>query len=315
MAGRLTIGIDLGGTNIKGAIVDENSQIVAAHSIETRSEQGFAKVAERIAELAQHLRDQMPDAEIACVGIGSPGPLSHDEGIIYRAPNLPGSENYPLVKELRDKLNLPVSLENDANAAAYGEFLAGAVAQYDSMVLLTLGTGVGGGIVLDGELLRGVFESAGEVGHTVIVPNGRPCPCHQKGCLERYASANAIGERLTEAVQAGESSLLTSRIESGAKISSHDVLNARDAGCKLSARIWDEACLYLAVACVNLQHLVNPQAIVLAGGLINAGDALLDPVRQHFDQQSWKIGNDRPEILLATLHTDAGVIGAAGLAK
>lgn len=314
MAGRLMIGIDLGGTNIKGAVVDEAGHIVTAHSIETRSELGFAKVAGRIADLAKHLLKQVSGQEVIGIGIGAPGPLSHAEGIIYRAPNLPGSENYPLAKELREKLNRPVSLENDANAAAYGEFLAGAGAKYDSMVLLTLGTGVGGGVVLDGQLLRGQFESAGEVGHMIVVPNGRPCPCHQKGCLERYASANAIGERLTEAVQAGETSLLSSRIESGAKVSSHDVLNAREAGCSLAARIWDEACLYLAVACVNLQHLINPQLIVMAGGLINAGDELLEPVKQHFDEHSWRIGNDRPEIALATLHTDAGVIGAAGLA-
>lgn len=315
MAGPLKIGIDLGGTNIKGAVVDEQGQIVTADSIETRCELGFDRVVERIADLGHKLLDEVSRDQVRAIGVGSPGPLSHSEGKIHRAPNLPGSENYPIVEKLSELLGMPASLENDANAAAYGEFVAGAGAKYSSMVMLTLGTGVGGGIVLNNQLLRGYFDSAGEIGHMIVVPNGRPCPCGQRGCLERYSSANAIGERLVEAVQAGEDSLLAPRIASGAKVSSRDVLNAKDAGCTTSARIWDEACLYLAIACVNLQHMVNPQAIVMAGGLINAGDALLEPVRSHFDDHSWRIGNDRPEILLANLHTDAGVIGAAALAE
>jgi glucokinase len=314
MAGPYTIGIDLGGTNIKAAIVDDTGQIVQADSVDTQAERGFAHVTERIADLAKSLLERMPRGSVTSVGVGSPGPLSSKTGTIHRAPNLPGSDNAPLGPNLSERLGLPVSLENDANAAAYGEFLSGAAKQFESMVLLTLGTGIGGGVVLDGQLLRGCFESAGEVGHTIVVPNGRACPCGQRGCLERYASANAIGERLIEAVQSGESSLLESRIDARAKVSSHDVLNAREAGCELAGRIWDEACLYLAVAIVNLQHLLNPQVVVLAGGLINAGDELLRPVREHFDRHSWRIGNDRPEIVLATLHTDAGAIGAAGLA-
>ena len=183
-----------------------------------------------------------------------------------------------------------------------------------SIVFFTLGTGVGGGIVLDGELWRGGFDSAAEVGHMIVIPNGRPCPCGQSGCLERYASANAIGERVVEALQAGESSILSGQLDKDQEITSRDVLGARQAGDALAARIWDEACLHLAVAAINMQHLLNPQSVVLGGGLINAGDELLTPVREYFRKLNWKMAEDQPEIALATLGTDAGTIGAAMLA-
>ncbi len=247
--------------------------------------------------------------------MGAPGPLSHAEGVIHHAPNLPGWENVPLRDELAAGSGFAVTLENDANAAAYGEYAAGAGRDVDDMVMLTLGTGVGGGIVLGGQLWRGAFDSAGELGHTIVVPDGRACPCGQRGCLERYASAQAVAQRLCEAVRAGAESTLKVRVLNEEELDARDVLAARNAGDALAQRIWDETCYYLAVAAVNLQHLLNPQLIVLAGGLINAGAELLDPVRKHFDEQSWKIAPDAPQIEFAKLGTDAGTIGAAALAR
>jgi glucokinase len=182
------------------------------------------------------------------------------------------------------------------------------------MVMLTLGTGVGGGVISDGELLHGALENAGEIGHMIVVPDGRPCPCGQRGCLERYASANAVAERLVEALQAGEDSMLKARVDSGESITSVDVAQAARTGDSLAARIWDETCHYLAIAAVNMQHVLNPERFVLAGGLIGAGDQLLDPVRQHFRRQTWHLTRDYPHIELATLGDDAGIIGAAALA-
>ncbi|MBN2447751.1 MAG: ROK family protein, partial [Phycisphaerae bacterium] len=283
----------------------------------TQADQGVDHVIDRMAGFVGELikLGKVRKASVAGVGVGAPGPMSHSAGIIIGAPNLPGWKNVPLRDRLRDATGLPTTLENDANAAAFGEFSAGAGKDVRSLVMLTLGTGVGGGVVMDGQLWRGHFDNAGEIGHTIIVPRGRPCPCGQSGCLERYASANAVGERLVEAVKSGEPSSLKPRIAAGESITSRDVLEAMNAGDALALQTWDEACFYLALACVNVQHCFNPELIVLAGGLINAGDKLLDPVRQHFESLHWHVADDAPEIVFATLGTDAGTIGAAMLAQ
>ena len=317
MAARYTIGIDLGGTNIKGGVCDEGGKLLCQHSITTQAERGYKHVFGRMASLVDELipKGGLSRGDIAGVGIGAPGPMSHRLGVIHSAPNLPGFVNVPLRDQFAAATGLPTTLENDANAAAFGEFAAGAGKDVESLVMLTLGTGIGGGVVLDGQLWRGRYDNAGEIGHMIVVPNGRACPCTQAGCLERYASANAVGERLVEALAAGEASVLAARRQAGEAITSRDVLEAMNGGDALAARIWDEACFYLALACVNIQHMFNPQIVVLAGGLINAGPRLLEPVQRHFDAQRWKIADDHPQIVFATLGTDAGTIGAAMLAR
>lgn len=316
MAGTHRIGIDLGGTNIKGGTCDDQGRLLVQHSIATEADGGFEHVLSRMALLVDELVDRTQGfrQDIAVVGVGAPGPMSHAEGIIHGAPNLPGFVNVPLRDRFAEITGLPVSLENDANAAAYGEFVAGAGKDVHNMVMLTLGTGIGGGIVMGGRLLRGFFDNAGEIGHTIIVPNGRPCPCGQNGCLERYASANALAERLSEAVQGGEESTLRPVVESDQPFDARDVLKAADADDALAARIWDETCFYLALSVVNIQHVLNPELVVFAGGLINAGPRLTERVNTHFDQLAWKIAPDAPRTALATLGTDAGTIGAALLA-
>lgn len=308
-----TIGIDLGGTNIKGGIVDTAGTLMHRTSIETQGAGGFQHVLQRIIGLINELRGASTEVP-AAVGVGVPGPMSHERGFIYAAPNLPGWVNIPLRDLLQQVVKLPVSIENDANAAAYGEYVAGAGRDTRHMVMLTLGTGVGGGVVVNGKLTRGHFDNAGEVGHMIVYPGGRACPCGQLGCLERYSSASAVGERLIEKMQAGRHSSLTSRHQQGEPITSADVAKAAREGCSLAAETWLEACQGLAICCVNLQHILNPERIVLAGGLINAGDQLLNCVRSEFQKLTWKIAPDHPTIELATLGGDAGTIGAAALA-
>jgi glucokinase len=317
MSEQYTIGIDLGGTFIKGGICDASAKLVHKDSISTEAEQGFEHVVGRMGALVNQLLTGhgLDKSQVAAIGVGAPGPMSHAKGMIYGAPNLPGFVNVPLRDRFAEVTGLTVDLENDANAAAFGEFTAGAAHDADTMVMLTLGTGIGGGVVLHGKLWRGVFDNAGEVGHMIIVPHGRPCPCGQKGCLERYGSAAAVADRLREAVDAGEDSVLKGQCAAGGALDARDVESAARAGDALAQRIWDETCTYLALAIVNLQHLINPEVVVLAGGLINAGDRLLDPLKQRFREQSWKIAPDHPQIRLATLGTDAGTIGAAMLSK
>lgn len=317
MKAEFTIGIDLGGTNIKGGVCDRHGQLITRHSIETQAERGSNHVLNRMAGLVEELlrRADLDKTRIAGVGVGAPGPMSHAQGVIHSAPNLPGFVNLPLRDRFSQLCGLPVVLENDANAAAYGEFVAGAGQGTRNLVMLTLGTGIGGGIVLDGRLWRGAFDNAGEVGHMILIPDGRACPCGQRGCLERYASANAVAERLAEAVRAGEPSRLQSKVQTNEPFDARDVLAAADAGDTLANRIWDETCFYLALAALNLRHLLNPELVVFAGGLINAGQRLLDLVSAHFDRASWKIAPDAPRLAFATLGTNAGTIGAAALAR
>lgn len=317
MTAAYTIGIDLGGTNIKGGVCDQHGALLHRHAVDTQAEHGYQHVLGRMAQLVEEVvrKAGVSQAQIAAIGVGAPGPLSHADGVIHAAPNLPGFVNVPLRDDFAKATGRPVVLENDANAAAFGEFSAGAGKDVRNMVMLTLGTGIGGGVVLDGRLWRGSFDNAGEIGHMVIVPDGRPCPCGQSGCLERYASANAAAERLAEAVNAGADSLLKPKVAAREPFDARDVLKAVLAGDALAARIWDETCYYLALCVVNLRHLLNPELVVFAGGLINAGDRLLEPVAEHFERLSWKLAPDAPRITLATLGEDAGIVGAAALAR
>ncbi len=311
MTKTLRIGIDIGGTFIKGAVCDDSARVLHERMIATEAGGGFEHVLCRIVDLVEALitAAAIPRERFVGVGVGAPGPMSHEHGIIYEAPNLPGWRNVPLRERLSARLNkMPVTLENDANAAAFGEFSAGAGRGGHSLVLLTLGTGVGGGVILKGQLWRGAHDTAGEIGHIVVVPAGRPCTCGQRGCLERYASATAVAQRCSEALAAGRRSLLQPPIDAQA------VCVAMQAGDPVALEVWDECCRTLALAMISVHHLLNPDRIVLAGGLSNAGDWLLRPVERYFRQMTWKIAPDLPQIRLATLGSNAGMIGAAMLA-
>ena len=310
MGGGATIGIDLGGTNTKGGVLDAAGRLTTRLSIATEAERGFEHVFERIVRLVRDLSGQSCGDAVG-VGLAAPGPLSHATGVIHAAPNLPGWVNIRLAELLSAAVGLPVGLENDANAAAYGEHIAGAGVGCQNMVMLTLGTGVGGGVILGGQLVRGAFESAGEVGHMIVALDGRPCPCGQRGCLERYASAAAIAARARQRIDAGDETVLPE----GRDLDAQDVAEAAGRGDALAREIWEDACRRLAQACVNLTHLINVERIVLGGGLSAAGEALLEPTRRHFEALFWRLTDERPQILTARLGDDAGVIGAAALAR
>lgn len=314
----LTIGIDLGGTFIKSALFDARGTIVERAAIPTEADRGYRHVVARLASLVETLLQGAGAAAkgVRAVGLGCPGPLSHETGVVRGAPNLPGWVNVPVRDDLASAINLPVSLENDANAAAFGEFTAGAGRDARDMVMITLGTGVGGGVVTDGRLLRGHFGNAGEIGHMVIEAGGRPCPCGQRGCLERYCSATSVVDRFREAVEsAGAVSPLGARVRAGAAVTARDVDLAARAGDPVAGPLWEDVCRSLALGCVNVQHLFNPEMIVLAGGMIASGSFLLDRVRRYFDELTWKVTDDQPSIEFAALGEDAGIIGNAALAR
>ncbi len=319
MKAPLAIGIDLGGTNIKVAVVDSDGGVLHRLEQPTAADRGPGPVIDDLADLVRRLRQQA----VVGIGLATPGPLDLSRARIIRGVNLPGWKDVPIREALREKTGLPVTLENDANAAAYGEYRFGAGQGRVDLVMLTLGTGVGCGVILNGQILHGHFGNAAELGHMIVVVDGLPCPCGQRGCLEQYTSADAVVRRVLQADPSREPNvgppLVSSadqhrdRKEAGT-VRAEDVARAATGGDAVCEGIWDEACLYLAVACVNIQHAFNPAKIVLGGGLSNAGAQLLDRVNAHFRKHVWSLHSDFPEIVLSKLGGDAGVIGAAMLA-
>jgi len=313
---RVAIGIDLGGTNAKVGVVDGDGQVVAFDSGATNPERGPQVLVAEVVMLIDRVLEGvgLTRADVIGVGLGTPGPLSARTGTVIKAANLPGWVQVPLRMLFARALDLPVVLDNDANVAAYGEWWVGAGREWGDLVLLTLGTGVGGGVVLDGKVVQGHFENAAELGHMIVMPGGLPCNCGQRGCLEQYASAAAVARRVMSAIKDGETSSLAEAVARGEELDALAVEKAARAGDALSLSIWDEACYYLAVACVNIQHAFNPACVVLGGGMAGAGEFLLERVRGHFEGLKWHLHRDYPEILPAQLGYRAGVIGAAGYA-
>jgi glucokinase len=325
----LAIGIDLGGTNLRIALVDRDGNILHRLEQPTRASRGPGPIIEDLADIVRRLAPPSPSQgggrgeglvseRIVGIGLATPGPLDLREGRIISTANLPGWKDVPIRDALREKTGLPVTLENDGNAAAFGEYRAGAGRGCNHLAMLTLGTGVGAGVVLNGEILHGHFNNAAELGHMIVVVNGLPCPCGQRGCLERYASADAVVRRVLDADQSRERQRpdhpSRDRERADVPLRAEDVAQRAGGGDPLCERVWDEACLYLAVACVNIQHAYNPARIVLGGGLSNAGALLLDRVNGHFRAQVWALHEDCPEIVLAQLGRNAGLVGAAMLA-
>ncbi|MBI4578380.1 MAG: ROK family glucokinase [Planctomycetes bacterium] len=310
------VGVDLGGTNIKAGLVDEQANVKSKFSVPTEVEQGPDRVVRNITAAAERAIAEAGanHKDVVGIGIGSPGPMSHRQGLVINPGNLPGMKNVPLRDQVAKATGIRTTLENDANAAAWGEFWAGAGKGVQDLVMFTLGTGVGGGVISEGKLLRGYFENGGELGHILVDPGGRRCSCGQPGCLEAYSSAYFMARRAEEFIAEGRPSSLKAHVGLGEMLMAEHIVDASKAGDALAQQVWDEACYYLAVACVTMQHVVNPQRVVMAGGMIAAGDYLLDRIRRHFEELTWKLLDDYPKILFATLGNDAGFIGAAGCA-
>lgn len=313
----LYIGVDLGGTNIKAGLVDGNGRVLARRSIPTEADGGPDVVINRICQIVRDTTDECgyPLEEIAAIGIGSPGTMDLDAGIVLDPPNLPGWKNVPIAKLISDHTGRPCILENDGNAAAWGEFWAGAGREVSSIVMMTLGTGIGGGIIIKGNLLHGANSIGGEIGHMCIVENGRLCGCGRRGCLEAYASASHTAARAIEALATDKThSTLHKYYGDGKRLTSQHVFHEAVAGDALAMKIFDDTARYIALGMMNLSMVIDPDRFVLAGGMIAAGDTLLDPVRQYFRHMAFELPARNTGIVYATLGNDAGFIGAAGAA-
>lgn len=312
-ATRVAIGVDVGGTAVKAGLVDDCGAVLEMLSVPTEADRGVDHVIARLANIIAklHVAAQKISRHVEGVGLGVPGTLSRARGLVISPPNLPGWKNVSIVERLKAATGLAIWLDNDANNAALGEFLRGAGRGTQDMVMLTLGTGVGGGIITGGRLWRGALENAGELGHMIVQAGGRCCGCGQLGCLEALASATATVTTARELLAQGRDSTLQPIVKSGRDLECEDVQKAADAEDAVAREAWMQTCRYLAIACINIQHILNPERIVLAGGMSSAGDSLLRPVKEFVAQLDSKMLGDPPDIRLAELGNDAGLIGSA----
>jgi glucokinase len=311
------IGIDLGGTNIKVACFDMDLTLLTKTSVTTGADMGPEVVVDRMDHaIADLLAQQGLDlTNLAGAGIGVPGPADYQAGVIIKSTNMPAFQNVPMKQMLEVKLKCSVASENDGNVACYGEFAVGAGKDIDDMVFFTLGTGIGCGIVSKGRLIQGATGNAAEVGHMIVAPEGESCNCGQQGCVEAIASASNTARRATVAVTAGDASSLKQVLDNHGEITCKDVYQHLAQGDPLAKRITDETHEALAIMCVNMLHVIDPACIVFAGGMIAAGDTLLNGIRSQFDTRMWTLRKESVKLVFASLGEDAGVIGAAALAR
>ena len=321
----LAIGVDLGGTNLRVAAVDEHGNILDRRNTPTKSlrssEAVVAAMCDHIAQLTSNLKTS---GILRGIGVGIPGIIDLQTGVLRESPNLPGWHDYPVREEIERRLGTRVILENDANAAAMGEFWLGAGRDHDSMCMLTLGTGVGGGIILQGALWRGMTGMAGEPGHMTVYPDGPPCPCGNQGCLEQFAGATAIVRMAREAAAAGRAPALAKAINSSSQFTSKDVYDLALAGDEPSRGIFEIVGRSLGIAIAGMINLLNVPMFVIGGGGSGAWNAFSPYIFEEVSRRSFvyratvqaPTGQETPQptqITLAQLGSDAGIFGAARL--
>ena len=313
------LGIDLGGTNIAAGIVDEDGKIISKKSRKTRvpcpPDEMTAQLSETALEALNEAKISIDD--IPWVGVGSPGTVNRSTGIVEFAANL-SFHHFPLQKLLEERLKKPVIIENDANAAAYGEYQAGALKGARDAVAITLGTGIGSGIIVDGKILTGCNYSAGEMGHSVIVFNGQPCTCGRNGCWEAYASATALIRITKEMMADAPKDSPIWQLANGTldRVNGRTSFDAMRAGDPVGKKIVDTYIAYLGCGISNVINTFQPDILCIGGGICNEGETLLAPLRSYVESQRFtRYANVQTKICRAQLGNDAGIIGAAFLGK
>jgi len=304
------IGVDLGGTNIKLGLISPDGEVLERTGTETQAEKGPEAVAGRICDAVLSLlaRAGMDRDQVAGVGIGSPGTIDLAAGVVTFSPNLPGWHDVPLRRLVQDGIELPCVLDNDANVAALAEFWVGAGRGSSSLILLTLGTGIGGGIVLDGRIWHGGNGVAGEIGHMSIDPDGPECGCGNRGCLEAFASATGMVRRMHEAIEEGGLTVLANEGES---LTARRIHEAALAGDELARRNVEMTGRYLGLGVSNLMHILNPEVIAFSGGMTAAGEMLMQPLLEEVNWRTMEAPRRDVKVCFAELPDSAGIIGAA----
>jgi len=297
---QFAIGVDLGGTNLRAAAVSASGEMIERVSAETDLTKGAEHVVADIVRCIESVRDKVPNQRLAGVGIGVPGFIRMAEGFIVGSHNLPPLNNYPIRDAIEQKLGTPVVLENDANAAALGEKWIGAGKDVNDLVLLTLGTGIGGGIISNGRVMHGFIGMAGELGHLTIVPNGNPCGCGNHGCLEKHASATAL-ESMANLVALGEN------------CSAKDVYDFAVKGDERAIRIFESMGVALGTAIAMLINIFNFPLYLMSGGVLASWDFFYPALEREVRMRSFTYRNTETRIERAILGSEAGLYGAAYL--
>lgn len=312
------VGIDLGGTNIKAAVFNQNLELVTELRKPTEAKSGPYHVLNNIIQAIKEMLKTLNITEdsIYCMGIGIPGLLNPYEGISFFSPNFPDWENIHVVNEMKKSFPFPIFIDNDVRVNLYGEWLYGAGLNAKNVMLITLGTGLGSGVVMDGKVLYGATASAGEIGHMNMYRKGRPCKCGSSGCLGRYVSAVGMVNTFIEKLEEGKSSIVEEWINHNINnIEAHMISKAYDLGDNLAIEVMHETGEILGYGLSNAINLFNPELIIVGGGMSLAGDRLLNTVRQTIKEHSLKISGESCRVVQAKLGDSAGMIGAAAYAK
>jgi glucokinase len=319
---RYIVGVDLGGTNIVvGAMPEDGSRQLAVHQASTHAEEGANAVVDRIAKMVLAVIAEVSASEKAKkedfigVGVGAPGPLDRERGMVVVAPNL-GWRDFPLRDSISDRLQLPVALDNDANCATIGEWWKGAAQGAKNVVGITIGTGIGGGIIMNGVLYHGASDVAGEIGHTTIDSTGRYCRCGNYGCLEAYASGPAIALRAREALERDEVSMLRRMVDGRLdELTAATIYAAANAGDALALEVVRDTAKFLGTGIGNLLNILNPNVVVITGGVTQAGEPLFEPLRAEVKRRAFRPAVDACRIVVGALRSSAGMVGAVATFK
>lgn len=309
------VGIDLGGTNIAGGLVDENGKILSKLSVPTMAERDYTEIVKDMADVSKKVIEDagVPMNEVAGVGIGCPGAIDNANGVCTYSNNL-RMDHAEIAKEFKKYLDLPVNLENDANAAALGEYTINGNGT-DNFVFITLGTGVGGGIVLDGKIFRGFNGVGAELGHMVVNQDGEMCNCGRQGCWEAYASVSALIRLTKDAMEKNPDSIMHEVAAEEGKVSGLTSFVAAKKGDKAAQAVVDKYFEYIGVGITNIVNIFQPEKVVIGGSISKEGDYLLKPVQKFVEKYDYNRYMKKAKIEIATLFGDAGIIGAALSAK
>src|SRR5215213_6035950 len=312
MKNEIIAGVDIGGTKIAVALANTDGELLLIARFPTRLELGPHSILDQAVEEIERMSVEL-GARPSAVGIGCGGPLDRRRGLILSPPNLPGWDEFPVVRLVEERLGVPALLDNDANAAALGEHRYGAGRGYRHLVYITQSTGIGGGVIVRGELVHGVYDGAGEVGHMTVLPGGPECGCGGRGCPAALCSGTRTPRRAREKLTEGASSSLAS---SGVEhVTAQAVAEAARAGDALASQVWDETIEYLAVGVGNLFNVLAPEAVVIGGGVSGAGEQLFGPLRERVRARVRMLPPESINILQASLGGDSALHGAVILGQ
>ena len=313
MSDQCVAGIDIGGTKIALAVANLEGRVLEKTRFPARtSERGPHAIIEEALAGVERLLGETGSC-LAAVGIGCGGPLDRRRGLILSPPNLPGWDEFPIVRLVEERLGVPALLDNDANAAALGEHRYGAGRGYRHLVYITQSTGIGGGVIVGGRLVHGVYDGAGEVGHMTVLPDGPECGCGGRGCLEALCSGTGIARRMRERLAAGAASALAAL--SPSEVTARAVAEAARAGDAVATAVWDEMIHHLAVGVGNLFNVLAPEAVVIGGGVAEAGEQLFKPLRVRVRERVRMLPPEKINILQASLGGDSALHGAVILGQ